>query len=194
MNISKTIAAIALLVCVSIAVGGQVEQQQEDSSFQQSKQAVIEKHHRELKIAQRKFRADLKPMSPANKTKAIEENRLNLFRENEAFRRKLHEDDMVFLSDRLAAAAQMSVADQSDLLKAHDALYKENVLILDNKNQEIMDFFEKTAANPALSQSQKREELKSYFKQQKSAVLNQRIQQAKQRQSELQKKYSTPEK
>ena len=133
-------------------------------------------------------------MSPANKTKAIEENRLNLFRENEAFRRKLHEDDMVFLSDRLAAAAQMSVADQSDLLKAHDALYKENVLILDNKNQEIMDFFEKTAANPALSQSQKREELKSYFKQQKSAVLNQRIQQAKQRQSELQKKYSTPEK
>jgi hypothetical protein len=185
-----------MVIVIGLVLGGLgtahagAQQSGQGAVFQQRENTAVEKHQRELKADNKKFRESLKDMSKADRVKAIEEHRLTRFRENDAFRQKLHEDEMAFLKERLSANTKLTDADKEDLLRVFDEQYKENVLILRQRNADMMVFFEKTANDPALTTAQKHEELKNYFQQQKADVLRQREQQQQQRQADLQKKYS----
>jgi hypothetical protein len=181
---------MGLFLCGVAVTAVRAEQSTSDADYWQKENAVVEKHRRELKDENKKFRENIKAMPKEDRTKAIEQNRLIRFRENETFRQKLHEDDMSFLKERLATTGQLTDNEKQELLAVYDVEYKENVLFLQQRNQDMMTFFEKISQDTTLTQTQKREALKSYFQQQKEEVLKQRDQQRQQHQAELQKKYS----
>jgi len=183
MTMSATIGMISIMACSSLMAGNN------NTGSAIKTQRTQQKKECQNQIQQQKqenkdFRQSTKDLKGTEKTDAIVQHRETQYQENKAFIQQQHNENMAFLTEKLAKNTKLTDAQKTELSTFFESQYQENVSFRDKQHGENIGYFESVANDSTLTFAQKKAKLKEYFTQQKSETKDHIQQQKSERKAE----------
>lgn len=157
----------------------------ERSAFRHEQHRKVVDHRLQQKAENRTFRDSLKGMTDEEREAALRDHKAAQKAENSEFRAKLHEENMAFMKERLAANRKLTDAQKEELISFFEKQHQENVAFREKQYADRVAFFEKIADDATLTQKQKKQAIKDFMKGQRTEAKAYRSEQKQERRAEI---------
>ncbi len=136
--------------------------------YRQGKKEEMQEYRKQQKEENQAFRQTLKDMTPEERVAAIKVHRQEQYQENLTFSQKMYDEHLARLKEKLAGNAELTDAQKTEIISRFETKHQEKTAYRQQKHEENMVYFEKIVSDPNLTQEQKKEAMKTYWKAQKA--------------------------